>query len=89
MAVTAEAAELGRCGAEHGAGVLCVGAALASHGRSHRFDPCHAHHDLAAISLRAANLLAKLQYPPSTRTICEYQPTKGIEGIDQGIIGIG
>jgi hypothetical protein len=35
--------ELGRCGAEHGAGELCVGAALTSHGRSHRFDPCHAH----------------------------------------------
>ena len=35
MGVTAEAAELGRCGAEHGAGGHCVGAALASHARSH------------------------------------------------------
>jgi hypothetical protein len=35
MGVTAEAAELGRCGAEHGAGGHCVGAALASHVRSH------------------------------------------------------
>jgi hypothetical protein len=35
IGVTAEAAELGRCGAEHGAGGHCVGAALASHARSH------------------------------------------------------
>jgi hypothetical protein len=36
--------ELQRCGAEHSAGEQCLAAALASHGRSHRFDPCHAHH---------------------------------------------
>jgi hypothetical protein len=35
--------ELGRCGAEHGGGRQCVGAALASHGRGHRFETCHAH----------------------------------------------
>jgi hypothetical protein len=35
--------ELGRCGAEHGVGVGRVGAALASHGRGHRFETCHAH----------------------------------------------
>jgi hypothetical protein len=40
--VTAD--ELRCCGAEHGARGRYVGAALASHGRSHRFDPCHAHH---------------------------------------------
>ena|SRR5829696_5887323 len=35
--------ELGRCGAGHGAGEQRVGAALASHGRGHRFGtPCHA-----------------------------------------------
>jgi hypothetical protein len=43
MAVTADPAELGRCSAEHGAGGQCVGAALASHGRGHRFETCHAH----------------------------------------------
>jgi hypothetical protein len=42
--------ELGRCGAEHGAGGQYVGAALASHGRSHRFDPCHAHHAFLQVS---------------------------------------
>jgi hypothetical protein len=35
--------ELGRCDAAHGAGEQCVGAALASHGRGHRFETCHAH----------------------------------------------
>ena len=35
--------ELGRRGAKLGTGEQCVEAALASHGRSHRFDPCHAH----------------------------------------------
>jgi hypothetical protein len=35
--------ELGRCGAEHGVREQCVGAALASHGRGHRFETCHAH----------------------------------------------
>ena len=35
--------ELGRCGAKHGAGEQRVGAALASHGRGHRFETCHAH----------------------------------------------
>jgi hypothetical protein len=39
--VTAD--ELRCCRAEHGARGRYVGAALASHGRSHRFDPCHAH----------------------------------------------
>ena len=34
--------EPGRYGAEHGAGGHCVGAALASHGRGHRFETCHA-----------------------------------------------
>jgi hypothetical protein len=33
----------GRCGVEHGAGKQRVGAALASHGRGHRFETCHAH----------------------------------------------
>jgi hypothetical protein len=42
--------ELGRCGAEHGAGGQYVGAALASHGRSHRFDPCHAHYPFVQVS---------------------------------------
>jgi len=37
------AEELGRCGAEDGVGQQCVGAALASHGRGHRFETCHAH----------------------------------------------
>jgi hypothetical protein len=36
-------AELQGCGVAHGVGGRRVGAALASHGRSHRFDPCHAH----------------------------------------------
>jgi hypothetical protein len=35
--------ELQRCGTEHSAGEQCLAAALASHGRGHRFDPCHAH----------------------------------------------
>jgi hypothetical protein len=34
--------ELGRHGAEHGGGERCVGAALASHDRGHRFETCHA-----------------------------------------------
>ena len=49
--------ELGRCGAEHGAGVERVGAALASHGRSHRFDPCHAHQHKQPPSLRRSGRL--------------------------------
>jgi hypothetical protein len=35
--------ELRRCSTANSAGQRRVGAALASHGRSHRFDPCHAH----------------------------------------------
>ncbi len=35
--------ELGRCGAELVVEVGRVGAALASHGRGHRFETCHAH----------------------------------------------
>ena len=35
--------ELGRRGAKLGTGVQCVGAALASHGRSRWFEPNHAH----------------------------------------------
>jgi hypothetical protein len=35
--------ELGRGGAEHGGGRQWCGAALASHGRGHRFETCHAH----------------------------------------------
>jgi hypothetical protein len=36
--------ELRPCGATQGHERGCVVAALPSHGRSHRFDPCHAHH---------------------------------------------
>ena len=35
--------ELRRCSTANSAGQRRVGAALASHGRGHRFDPCHAH----------------------------------------------
>jgi hypothetical protein len=35
--------ELQRCLATHGGGEVQKVAALPSHGRSHRFDPCHAH----------------------------------------------
>jgi len=35
--------DLGRCGVTRGAEEQCVGAALASHGRGHRFETCHAH----------------------------------------------
>jgi hypothetical protein len=46
--------ELGRCDAKHGDGEHCLGAALASHGRSHRFDPCHAHQSFSLLRQHAS-----------------------------------
>jgi hypothetical protein len=40
---SATAADPRRCGTKRGRVKRRVGAALPSHGRSHRFDPCHAH----------------------------------------------
>jgi hypothetical protein len=66
------------------------GARVSSHGRSHRFDPCHAHHDLAGHSFESSELLGQLVYPRDTRIIIVGRlPPKGIEGIDQGFIGVG
>ena len=40
---SAAAVELRRCVATRSVASVCVVPALPSHGRSHRFDPCHAH----------------------------------------------
>jgi hypothetical protein len=54
--------ELGRCGAKHGAEGQCLGAALASHGRGHRFETCHAHqHKQAPQALPRPRLPADCQ----------------------------